>query len=102
MLIGLIAAVFSIPVSLFLPFDFWLFSWPQTVDMVLDTGWMTFLASLAVFLVIGIPIFLLLFAGLKLAFSFDSKKSHLGPVMFILWLAGLLLLAFIFLPGFIY
>jgi len=100
LLFALVASLFAIPFSFFLPFDTWFFTWPQTIDMVLDTGWMTFLASLAVFLIVGIPVALLIFLGIRLAFNIESKNNQFAISMFILWLIGLAILSFLVLPVF--
>lgn len=95
LLITLVASLFAIPFTFFVPFDIWFFSPPYSVDSLLSDGWMTFLASAGLFLVVGVPLALLIYAGLKMVFDFESGGRAFSAVMLMLWMAGLAMMSFV-------
>lgn len=56
---------------------------------------MIYLATIAMVLTIGIPLILLIFAGLKLLFNFDVTIKYFSVFVFFLWITGLALSLFV-------
>ena len=91
----LISVMFIGPVGINTPVDAWLFSFPHLLDVIFVSGWMVFLATAALVLSVGIPLILLIFAGLRLIFNFDINTRYVGAFLFFLWLTGLALSIFV-------
>lgn len=100
LLITLVASLFAIPFTFFIPFDIWFFSLPASVDGFLSEGWMAFFASAGLFLVVGVPLALLIYAGLKMVFDFESGGRAFSAIMIMLWMAGLAMLSFVVITAF--
>ncbi len=60
---------------------------------VIVAGWQVFLAMTGLLLGIGIPLLLIILAGIQLIFRLDSGSRRFGLVLFSLWVTGLALLA---------
>ncbi len=95
LLTALITALFVGPIGIHTPIDAWLFSFPHFLDIIFTSSWMVYLATIAIILTIGIPLILLIFAGLKLLFNFDFTVKYFGVFLFFLWITGLALSLFV-------
>jgi phage shock protein PspC (stress-responsive transcriptional regulator) len=95
LLTALITALFVGPVGIHSPVDAWLFSLPHFLDVIFSSHWMIYMATIAIILSIGIPLMLLIFAGLKLIFNFDVTVKYFGVFVFFLWITGLALSLFV-------
>jgi phage shock protein PspC (stress-responsive transcriptional regulator) len=95
LLTALISVMFIGPIGINTPVDAWLFSFPHFLNVVLVSNWLIVMATIAFVLAIGIPLILLIFAGLKLIFNFEINARYLGAFMFFLWITGLALFLFV-------
>lgn len=95
LLTALITAIFVGPVGFHSSVDAWLFTFPHLLDVIFLSNWMIYLATAAIILTIGIPLILLIFAGLKLIFNFDITVRYFGAFIFFLWITGLALALFV-------
>lgn len=101
LLITLLATIFALPLAVFIPFDLWVFSLPESFNLLFTTQWIAFLTATGILLLVGVPLALLIFAGLQLLFDFETKSRIPGAIMLFLWLAGLAILSFVVITTFL-
>jgi phage shock protein PspC (stress-responsive transcriptional regulator) len=65
-------------------------SFQSLVDLILGSGGSNMFFTTGLFLLLGIPVLMILYGGVKLIFGLDRTR-HVGSTAFILWLAGLAL-----------
>ena len=95
LLITLIATLFALPFTFFIPFDFWWITPPFDFSLAFSAGWMSLMTSVALFLIVGVPLALLIYMGIKMIFDFESKSRVFGAVLFLLWMIGLAMMSFV-------
>ncbi|MCP4551232.1 MAG: PspC domain-containing protein [Bacteroidetes bacterium] len=61
----------------------------RLIDIFLSSSGNIGLLKVGLFFFIGIPVIMLIYAGIRLIFGFE-KVQHLGLTMFILWIMGLI------------
>lgn len=95
LLTALITVMFIGPVGINTPVDAWLFSFPHFLNVLLVSRWMIYLATAALILTLGIPLVLLIFAGLKLIFNFEINNRYFSAFLFFFWITGLAISLFV-------
>ena len=89
-----LAALFGFGHQIFIvDSDFIFISFPTLVDLILGEAGSNVFFVTAIVLLLGIPLFMILYGGIRLIFGFERKR-YIGTVAFNLWLAGLLLSAY--------
>jgi phage shock protein PspC (stress-responsive transcriptional regulator) len=91
LLIALITTLFFGPHPLTSDYGPWVFSFPHFFSLIFASDWMAHLAIAALILAVGVPLVVLIYAGLNLIFNFKARARGLGAFMFFLWIAGLTL-----------
>jgi len=72
------------------------FSLHSFLYLIIDSPAQITLVSLGLFLLIGIPLIMIIYNGLKMIFGFKSNFKVIGISAFSLWISGLILCLFVF------
>ncbi len=99
LLIGFLFSLFGGPFTLHLDERPFLFNFHSVMDTFFISPRMVIFATIALLLSLGIPFLVLIYIGAMMAFQFKTSWKYLGPVTFILWLSGLILLFFVMIAG---
>jgi phage shock protein PspC (stress-responsive transcriptional regulator) len=100
-LIALLTALFFGSLSFIAPFSHLLHPLSDMLEVVFTTQWHVYLASAGILLSIGIPLILIMLAGLQLVFRFDTSSRVAGFIFLLLWITGIVLLIVAALNGLI-
>ncbi len=99
LLVGFLFSLFGGPVNITLDNRSFLFNIPSALETYFISPRMVVFATVALLLSLGIPFLVLIYIGAMMAFQFKSSWRYLGPITFILWLTGLILLFFVMISG---
>jgi phage shock protein PspC (stress-responsive transcriptional regulator) len=94
LLVAFISSLFWVPFTFHGDQGLFHFSIAEFLSSFLSNPQFVQLAILGIILLVGIPIFMILVAGIKLLFGIEGKNRYLGIFAFVLWLAGLGIVAF--------
>ncbi len=72
--------------------DFTVLSFPSLAKLLVGCNMPVVYLQLVILVVLGIPVFMMFYNGLRMVFRFDRIR-HLGLTMFNIWLVGLFFLA---------
>jgi phage shock protein PspC (stress-responsive transcriptional regulator) len=67
------------------------------LQLVIDSPAQTTMVTLGLILLVGIPLLMLIYNGIKMIFGFKSRFKIIGISAFSIWLTGLILCVFVFL-----
>lgn len=74
--------------------DFTVLSFPMLAKILLGCNMPVVNLQVVLLMVLGIPLFMLFYNGLRMVFRFDRVK-HLGLTMFNIWIVGLFIMAWL-------
>ena len=92
LLIALLAYTLGWTGGLYSDNDFTVLAFPSLAKLLLGCNMPVVYLQAIMLIVLGIPIFMLFYNGLRMVFRFDRIK-HLGLTMFNIWIVGLFFLA---------
>ncbi len=88
--IAFLALVFGWGGSILLDTDVLIMSFPSLLNLILGCSFNPFFIQASILILFGIPIFLILYSGIKLIFRFEGIK-YVGITLFNIWLIGLVI-----------
>jgi phage shock protein PspC (stress-responsive transcriptional regulator) len=92
MLLALLAGVLGWTGGIYTDNDFTVLDFPTLARLLVGCNMPVVYLQVILFIVIGIPFFMLFYNGLRMVFRFDRIR-HLGLTMFNIWLVGLFFMA---------
>ncbi|OIP05133.1 MAG: hypothetical protein AUJ97_01460 [Bacteroidetes bacterium CG2_30_32_10] len=72
------------------------FSFASFLQLVVDSPTQITLVTIGLFLLIGIPLIMIIYNGVKMIFGFKTRFKIIGISAFALWLTGLIFCVFVF------
>lgn len=99
LLIGLLTALFFGTLSFIAPFNQVFYPLTDFFEVAFTAPWHVYLASTGILLSIGIPLLLIMLAGLQLVFRFDTSSRLAGNIFLLLWIVGIVILVVAALNG---
>ena len=92
LLLALLAYTLGWTGGIYSDFDFTVLSFPALAKLMVGCNFPVVYLQLILLMVLGIPLFMLFYNGLRMVFHFDRIR-HLGFTMFNIWVVGLFFLA---------
>ncbi len=72
------------------------FSFSSFLQLIIDSPTQITMVTLGLLLLVGIPLLMIIYNGVKMIFGFKTKIRVIGISAFSLWIAGLILCVFVF------
>ncbi|TVQ92056.1 MAG: hypothetical protein EA393_04205, partial [Bacteroidetes bacterium] len=88
-LLALISGFWFMPFGFHFTHGIFHFSFPEILTTIFSSGQWINATMIALAILVGIPIFWILFAGIQLLFDIKNPSKYLGVITLILWLAAI-------------
>jgi hypothetical protein len=98
-IVALISAIYMLPLGFHMTPGVLHASLPEMLSAVLTSAQWVSITLLSIVLIVGIPVFWMLMAGIQLLFDIKTSSRYLGLITFIIWLAAVATLSLAFVSG---